>query len=248
MDPQPLKGRKAIVTGAARGIGHAIAQRLAIEGARVAIIDVDGTGASRAVAEIGGHALAITADISQEEEVDRAFAQVIDEFGGLDILVNNAGIVGMDTPVHDLQVADWDRVLDINLKGTYLCSRAAVRHMIPEKSGVIVSMASISGKEGNANMAPYSVSKAGVICFTKTLAKEMLDHGIRVNCLAPALINSPLLDGMEADRVEFLTSKIPMGRLGQPEEVAATVLFLASDESTFTTGACLDISGGRATY
>ncbi|HCV24269.1 MAG TPA: 3-oxoacyl-ACP reductase, partial [Candidatus Latescibacteria bacterium] len=104
------------------------------------------------------------------------------------------------------------------------------------------------GKEGNANMAPYSVSKAGVICFTKTLAKEMLDHGIRVNCLAPALINSPLLDGMEADRVEFLTSKIPMGRLGRPEEVAATVLFLASDESTFTTGACLDISGGRATY
>ena len=173
---------------------------------------------------------------------------MIDEFGGLDILVNNAGIVGTDTPVHDLQVADWDRVLDINLKGTYLCSRAAVRHMIPEKSGVIVSMASISGKEGNANMAPYSVSKAGVICFTKTLAKEMLDHGIRVNCLAPALINSPLLDGMEADRVEFLTSKIPMGRLGRPEEVAATVLFLASDESTFTTGACLDISGGRATY
>ena len=248
MDPQPLKGRKAIVTGAARGIGHAIAQRLAIEGARVAIIDVDGTGASRAVAEIGGHALAITADISQEEEVDRAFAQVIDEFGGLDILVNNAGIVGTDTPVHDLQVADWDRVLDINLKGTFLCSRAALRYMIPRKTGVIISLGSISGKEGNANMAPYSVSKAGVICFTKALAREVLEAGIRVNCVAPALIDSPILQGMDQERVDFLTSKIPLGRLGRPEEVAATVLFLASDESSFTTGQCFDVSGGRATY
>ena len=248
MNQKPLQHRVAVVTGAAQGIGNAIARRLAAEGARVAIIDIDESGASRAAAHIGDDTLAVAADVSREEEVDRAFSQVIDKFGGLDILVNNAGIVGSDTPVHDLQVDDWDRVLDINMKGTFLCSRAAVRHMIPKKSGVIVSMASISGKEGNANMAPYSVSKAGVICFTKTLAKEMLEYGIRVNCVAPALIDSPLLEGMDPERVEFLTSRIPMGRLGQPEEVAATILFLVSDQSTFTTGACFDVSGGRATY
>jgi len=244
----PLQDRVAVVTGAAQGIGNAIARRLADEGARVAIVDIDEAGGARAAAEIGTGALAVTADVSREEQVDRAFAQVIEDTGGVDILVNNAGIVGSDTAVHDLQVEDWDRVLDINLKGTYLCSRAAVRHMVPKKSGVIVSMASISGKEGNANMAPYSVSKAGVICFTKTLAREMLEHGIRVNCVAPALIDSPLLQGMEPERVEFLTSRIPMGRLGQPEEVAAPILFLVSDESTFATGACFDVSGGRATY
>ena len=248
MNSQPLQDRVAVVTGAAQGIGNAIARRLAAEGARVAIVDIDGAAAERAAADIGDGTLAVTADVSREEEVDRAFSEVIDRLGGLDILVNNAGIVGSDTPVHDLQVDDWERVLAINLKGTFLCSRAAVRHMIPNRTGVIVSMASISGKEGNANMAPYSASKAGVICFTKTLAKEMLEYGIRVNCVAPALIDSPLLDGMEPERVEFLTSRIPMGRLGQPEEVAAMILFIVSDESTFTTGACFDVSGGRATY
>ncbi|MBT3346511.1 MAG: SDR family oxidoreductase [Gemmatimonadetes bacterium] len=248
MNPQPLQDRVAIVTGAAQGIGNAIAHRLAAEGAHVAIIDIDGEAARAAAAQIGGKTMAVTADVSREEEVAEAFRQIIDELGGLDILVNNAGIVGTDTPVHDLEVADWDRVMDINLKGTFLCARAAVRHMIPRRSGVIVSMASISGKEGNANMSPYSVSKAGVMCFTKSLAKELLEHNIRVNCVAPALIDSPLLDGMEEDRVEFLTSKIPMGRLGRPEEVAATILFLVSDESTFATGACFDASGGRATY
>lgn len=248
MNSQPLQNRIAVVTGAAQGIGNAIAQRLAAEGAHVAIVDIDGATAARAAAQIGSGTLAVEADVSREEEVDRAFSKVIEEFGRLDILVNNAGIVGSDSPVHDLLLDDWERVLDINLKGTFLCSRAAVRHMIPKKSGVIVSMASISGKEGNANMAAYSVSKAGVICFTKSLGKEMLEYGIRVNCVAPALIDSPLLEGMEPERVEFLTSRIPMGRLGQPSEVAATILFIVSDESTFTTGACFDVSGGRATY
>ena len=188
------------------------------------------------------------ADVVDAGEVDRAFGEVADRFGSIDILVNNAGIVGTDTPVVDLEVADWERVLSVNLTGTFLCSRAAVRQMIPRKSGVIVSLASISGKEGNANMAPYSVSKAGIICFTKALAKEVLVDGIRVNCVAPALIDSPLLQGMDQDRVDYLTSRIPLGRLGRPEEVAATILFLASEESTFTTGQCFDVSGGRATY
>ena len=248
MNAQPLDGKTAVVTGAAQGIGYAIARRFSTEGARVAIVDVDLDGAQRAADEIGGSAIAVGADVARADEVDRAFAEVVDRFGGVDILVNNAGIVGTDRPVRDLDEADWNRVLDINLKGTFLCSRAAVRHMIPKKAGVIVSLASISGKEGNANMAPYSVSKAGVICFTKTLAKEVLSEGIRVNCVAPALIDTPILQGMERERVDFLTSKIPLGRLGRPEEVAATILFLASEESTFTTGQCFDVSGGRATY
>lgn len=248
MNAQPLNGKIAIVTGAAQGIGYAIARRFAAEGGRVAILDVDLDGARRAADEIGGSTIGVGADVARADEVDRAFAQVVDQFGGVHVLVNNAGIVGTDTPVRDLEEADWNRVLDINLKGTFLCSRAAVRHMIPQKAGVIVSLASISGKEGNANMAPYSVSKAGVICFTKTLAKEVLADGIRVNCVAPALIDTPILQGMERERVDFLTSKIPLGRLGRPEEVAATILFLASDESTFTTGQCFDVSGGRATY
>lgn len=248
MNPQPLKDKTAIVTGAAQGIGRAIAQRLAAEGARLAIIDVDADGAKQAAAEIGQTAIGIAADVSQASQVERAFATVMDHFGSLDILVNNAGVVGTDTPVKDLEEEDWNRVLNINLKGVFLCSQAAVRRMIEKKSGVIVSMASISGKEGNANMAPYSVSKAGVICLTKALAKEVLAVGIRVNCVAPALIDSPLLQGMEQERVDVLTSKIPLGRLGRPEEVAATILFLVSDESTFTTGQCFDVSGGRATY
>ena len=248
MNAQPLNGKSAVVTGAAQGIGYAIAQRFAAEGCRVAIVDVDSDAAQRAAARIDGTAIAIGADVASADDVDRAFAEVIEHFGGVDILVNNAGIVGSDTPVKDLAEADWNRVLDINLKGTFLCSRAAVRHMIPRKAGGIVSLASISGKEGNANMAPYSVSKAWVICFTKTLAKEVLTDGIRVNCVAPALIDTPILKGMEQDRVDFLTSKIPLGRLGRPEEVAATILFLASEESTFTTGQCFDVSGGRATY
>ena len=246
MKPLLLDNKNAVVTGAAQGIGYAIARRFVAEGARVAILDIDLEKAEQAADEFG--ASAFRADVTDAASVESAFDQVTARFGSLDILVNNAGIVGSDTPVRDLDEADWDRVLDVNLKGTFLCSREAVRRMIPRQSGSIVSMASISGKEGNANMAPYSVSKAGVICFTKSLAKEVLADGIRVNCVAPALIDTPILREMEPERVDFLTSKIPLGRLGRPEEVAATILFLASDESTFATGACFDASGGRATY
>ena len=242
-----LQGKTAIVTGAARGIGKAIANRLANEGARVAILDVN-LEMDEATAAETGNAFAVQCDVSEWDSVTDAFETALAKLTHLDILINNAGIVGNDIPVKDLDVSEWDRVMNINLRGTYLCSRAAVNAMLPRKSGVIVSMASISGKEGNANMAPYSVSKAGVINFTKVLAKEVMSDGIRVNCVAPALIDSPLLEGMEQERVDFLTSKIPIGRLGRPEEVAATFHFLCSDESSFTTGQCFDCSGGRAQF
>ena len=238
-----LTGRVALVTGAARGIGSAIAERLATAGATVAIADIDPATAGSSTIS-----LVLKADISSSEDVTRMVNTVLERLGQIDILVNNAGVVGPEAPVRDLGEADWDRVLNTNLKGVFLCSRAVIGHMVERSRGAIVSIASISGKEGNANMAAYSVSKAGVICFTKTLAKEVLDHNIRVNCVAPALIETEMTLSLDPERAAFLTSKIPMGRLGKPNEVAALVHFLASDEATFTTGQCYDVSGGRATY
>ncbi len=238
-----LTGRVALVTGAARGIGSAIAERLANAGATVAIADIDTENAGPSSV-----ALALKADVSRSADVARMVNTVLERLGQLDILVNNAGIVGREAPVRDLAETDWDRVMNTNLKGVFLCSRAVIGHMMDRNRGAIVSVASISGKEGNANMAAYSVSKAGVICFTKALAREVLDHNIRVNCVAPALIETGMTLSLDPERAAFLTSKIPMGRLGKPDEVAALVHFLASDESTFTTGQCYDVSGGRATY
>ena len=238
-----LTGRVALVTGATRGIGSAIAERLATAGATVAIADIDPATAGSST--IG---LVLKADVSRSEDVTRMVNTVLERLGQIDILVNNAGIVGTEAPVRDLGEADWDRVMNTNLKGVFLCSRAVIGHMEERNRGTIVSIASISGKEGNANMAAYSVSKAGVICFTKALAREVLDNNIRVNCVAPALIETEMTLSLDPDRAAFLTSKIPMGRLGKPDEVAALVHFLASDEATFTTGQCYDVSGGRATY
>ena len=243
-----LANKTAIITGSAHGIGRAIAERLVESNARVAVTDIDISAAQATALEIGSSALPLEVDVASAESVESMTQSLLKEWGRIDILVNNAGIVGRDVPVSDLTEDDWDTVMDINLKGVFLCSRAVIGAMMERGKGNICSVASVSGKEGNPNMAPYSVSKAGVICFTKALAKEVLEYDIRVNCVSPALIETRLIDGMEQQQLDYMTSKIPMGRLGKPSEVAALVHFLVSDESSFTTGQCLDVSGGRSTY
>ncbi len=240
--------KTALVTGAARGIGLAIASRLAADGARVAVLDIDVKASEAAAKKVGGGAISISADVTKAADVDAAIRRVIDTWGRLDILVNNAGITGRSFPIQELSDEDWSRVIAADLTSVFLCCRAAIKVMLGQGSGRIINIASIAGKEGNPTLVPYSAAKAGVIGLTKALAKEVCTKGILVHAIAPAVIGTELLQQMEQSTVDLLVSKIPMGRVGRPEEVAALAAWLASDDCSFTTGAVHDLSRGRATY
>jgi len=241
-------GKTALVTGAARGIGLAIARRLGADGLAVALLDIDATEVQAAARLVDGDTLAIGADVTRAADVERAVRLVLERWGHLDVLVNNAGITGRSFPIWELTEEDWRQVIDVDLTSVFLCCRAAVKVMLEQGSGRIVNIASIAGKEGNPTLVPYSSAKAGVIGLTKALAKEVATRGITVNAVAPAVIGTELLKQMEESTVDLLVSKIPMGRVGRPEEVAALVTWLVSDECSFSTGAVYDLSGGRATY
>lgn len=246
-----LQGRVAAVTGAARGIGLAIVEMLVEEGAKVALLDVDLEEARRQVERLttaGAEVLALKMDVSNPEEVKGAVQKIVDFFGRIDILVNNAGIPGPSVPLWEVSDEDWRRTLAVNLDGVFHCCRAVIPYMLEQGYGRIVNIASIAGKEGNPNLAPYSTAKAGVIGLTKALGKELATRGILVNCVTPAVIETEILKGVKPEVVEDLVSKIPMGRMGRPSEVAALVVWLASEACSFSTGAVFDISGGRATY
>ena len=243
-----LAERTALVTGGARGIGLAITERLIADGARVVIADLDGAAAKKVADRLGDSVMALVADVTRADHVDRVVKAPIDRWGRLDIVVNNAGITGRSFPIHELTDDDWNKVMACDLTSVFLVCRAAVRHMLTTGGGRIVNIASIAGKEGNPTLVPYSAAKAGVIGLTKALAKEVATRNIFVNAVAPAVIGTELLKQMEQSTVDLLVSKIPMGRVGTPEEVAALVAWLVSDECSFSTGAVYDLSGGRATY
>jgi len=243
-----LNGQTAVVTGAATGIGEAIARRLAAAGAGVAVADLDPAGAGDVAESIGGGAFAVRIDIAKPDSVRNAVAEVLARTGRIDILVNNAGIAGRAAPLWEQTDEDWQQILSVNLTGVFNCCRAVIGHMRARKYGRIVSIASIAGKEGNPNMTGYSSTKAAVIGFTKSLAKEVATDGICVNAVAPAVVRTRILDQLTDAQIDYMTQRIPMRRTGKPEEIAAVVHFLASPDCSFVTGQCYDASGGRATY
>jgi 2-dehydro-3-deoxy-L-rhamnonate dehydrogenase (NAD+) len=225
--------RRAVVTGGLSGIGEAIAKRIAAEGGKVAVWDVNG---------------GIVTDISNFDSVQKAAAETIKQIGGIDILVNSAGVAGPTATVTDMPIEQWHKTFAINVDGTFFTNRAVLPHMVAQNYGRIVNIASIAGKEGNPNASAYSASKAAVIGFTKSLAKEYAKYNITANSVTPAAVRTAIFDQLPQSHIDFMLSKIPLGRLGKVDEVASMVCWLASEECSFSTGAVFDVSGGRATY
>jgi NAD(P)-dependent dehydrogenase (short-subunit alcohol dehydrogenase family) len=248
----PLADRVAVITGAARGIGRACAERfLEARAAGVVVADIDeeaGRAACRAIDPSGRRAVFHRADVSRRVDAEAMVERAVEAFGRLDILVNNAGIAGRPGPLESHAEEDLDRIIAINIKGPWFGCAAAHPHFIKAGYGRVVNIASIAGKEGNPGLVPYSMTKAAVIGMTKAYAKEVATRGILVNAVAPAVIETEILDQVTPEVRQYMVSKIPMGRVGQPREVAELVLFLASEKCSFTTGFCFDVSGGRATY
>jgi 2-dehydro-3-deoxy-L-rhamnonate dehydrogenase (NAD+) len=243
-----MNGRVAVVTGGASGIGLAIVQRLLVSGARVLVWDHNPHALEATVSSLGTGASGATVDVGDPAQVESASMQAVRILGRIDILINNAGISGPNAPTVAYPVEDWERVLRINLTSTFLCCRAVAPVMTSAGYGRIVNIASIAGKEGNPNAPAYSASKAGVIALTKSLGKELASTGVTVNCVTPGAVRTAIFDQMTEAHVQYMLSRIPMGRFGTVEEIAALTCWLASDECSFSTGAVFDASGGRATY
>ena len=240
-------GRTAIVTGGASGLGKAVATRIVAEGGTVALWDVNADALAAAQAETGAVAV-FALDVSDQAQVEAAAAGANEALGRIDILVNSAGITGATAPVHEYPLESWRRVIDINLNGLFYCCRAVVPFMLANGYGRIANLASVAGKEGNPNASAYSASKAGVIGLTKSLGKELAEKGVIANALTPATFESPILAQLPQSQVDYMRSKIPMGRLGEIDESAAMVCFMVSEECSFTTASTFDTSGGRTTF
>lgn len=248
MNQLDFQGRHAVVTGGAAGLGFAIAQRLIASGGSVTLWDRDPAAMQRAIAQLGARASAVEVDVSQHASVQAAVQATRRHSARIDALVNSAGITGPNTKVWEYPVDAWRQVMDVNLTGLFLCCREIVPVMRDAGWGRIVNIASVAGKDGNPNASAYSASKAAVIALTKSLGKELADTGVRVNCVTPAAVKTAIFDQMSEQHIQFMLSKIPMGRFGTPDEVAALVAWLCTEDCSFSTGAVFDLSGGRSTY
>ena len=248
MNQLDFKGRTAVVTGGAAGIGLAVAQRLARSGAKVALWDRDPVALAAAAAQVDGGATTMAVDVADNAAVERAARDTVAALGRIDVLVCSAGITGPNTTTWEYPVEEWRKVFDVNLHGLFYCNRAVVPVMLKGDYGRIVNIASVAGKEGNPNASAYSSSKAAVIGLTKSLGKELAKTGIRVNCVTPAAVRTAIFDQMTQQHIDFMLSKIPMGRFGAVEEIAALIAWLSSEDCSFSTGAVFDLSGGRSTY
>lgn len=244
-------GQVAIVTGAGEGLGLGIARRLGGEGANIVVVDMNADAAERASQILTEHGVAsevVLGDVGDEGTARQAVRRAVERWGRIDILVNNAGVAGHSANVWELPVEEMDRVYRTNLRGVFAFCHQVIPHMIERDYGRIINIASIAGKEGNPKAVPYSATKAGVIGLTKSIGKELAATGVRVNCITPAVVRTRILEQLTQEHIDYMISKIPMGRTGEVSEVAALVAWLASDECSFSTGAVFDISGGRATY
>jgi 3-oxoacyl-[acyl-carrier protein] reductase len=247
MNQIDLNNRHAVITGGASGIGYAIAARLIASGAKVAIWDIDTSAAEKAATMLGAE-IAIHVDTGDPASVAQAMEDTRRHFPAIDIFVNNAGITGRNATVWEYSAEEWRNVMRVNLDGTFHCLHAVVPVMRKRNYGRIINLASVAGKDGNPNASAYSASKAAVIALTKSLGKELANTEIRVNCITPAAVKTPLFAQMSGVHIDYMLSKIPLGRFGKTEEIAAMVAWLASEECSFSTGAVFDLSGGRSTY